>query len=59
MENKIKISYPGSEKVYLQGERFPDIRVGMRRVQLTPTVKINSQGEQELTENVGSCFLYK
>ena len=35
----IKDSYPGSEKVYLQGELFPQIRVGMRRVNLTDTVK--------------------
>lgn len=33
-------SYPGSEKIYVDGEIFPDIRVGMRRVNLYPTVKI-------------------
>ena len=30
----------GREKVYLQGEIYPDIRVGMQRVVLTPTVTV-------------------
>ena len=33
-------SYPNSEKIYVNGELFPDIRVGMRRINLYPTVKI-------------------
>lgn len=32
-------SYPGSEKAYLNG-KIHDIKVPMRRVNLTPTVKI-------------------
>ena len=32
-------SYPGSEKTYLNG-KIHDIKVPMRRVKLTPTVKI-------------------
>lgn len=40
MENNIKISYPDSEKVYLQGKIYPDIRVGVRRINLTPTIKM-------------------
>lgn len=30
MEQQMRIKYPGSEKVYLPGQLFPDIRVGMR-----------------------------
>ena len=40
MKNSIKFNYPSSEKVYLGGKIYPDIRVGMRRVTLTPTVTI-------------------
>lgn len=57
MEDKIRISYPNSEKVYLQGVRFPNIRVGMRKVNLTPTVTINDKGEQEFHENA-PVFVY-
>lgn len=32
MNNKIKISYPHSEKVYLNGNLYPELRVAMRRV---------------------------
>lgn len=34
--------YPNSEKIYVKGEIFPDIRVGMRRIKLYPTVKIEN-----------------
>ena len=50
MENNIKITYPSSEKVYLKGEIYPDIRVGMRRVHLTPTVTIED-GVKRTSEN--------
>lgn len=33
-------SYPNSEKIYMPGRLFPDLRVGMRRVRQYPTVKI-------------------
>lgn len=33
-------SYPNSEKIYVKGEIYPDIRVAMRRINLYPTVKI-------------------
>ena len=35
MEDKIKINYPDSEKVYMPGSLYPELRVGMRRVRLT------------------------
>ena len=38
IENIDVNSYPGSEKVYIDGKLHP-IRVAMRRVNLTPTVK--------------------
>lgn len=50
MNKDIRITYPGSEKVYMQGSIYPDIRVGMRRVRLTPTVEIKD-GEKIMKEN--------
>ena len=51
MENKMKITYPSSEKVYMQGKLFPDIRVGMRRVTLTPTVTKDQDGKKHFSPN--------
>ncbi|MDE6305093.1 MAG: phosphomethylpyrimidine synthase ThiC [Muribaculaceae bacterium] len=50
IENIDVNSYPGSEKVYMPGTLYKNIRVPMRRVNLTPTVRIKD-GEQEITEN--------
>ena len=50
MKNNIKITYPDSEKVYLKGDIYPELRVGMRKINLTPTVKIEN-GQQVMTEN--------
>ena len=49
IENIDVNSYPGSEKVYLDGKLHP-IRVAMRRVNLTPTVKI-IDGEKMTRKN--------
>ncbi|MGI6222505.1 MAG: phosphomethylpyrimidine synthase ThiC [Prevotella sp.] len=38
MQNNIKITYPSSEKIYMKGTLYPDIRVGMRRINQMPTV---------------------
>lgn len=46
----LAIHYPDSEKVYLKGEIYPDLRVGMRRVNLTPTVKV-VDGQEVRREN--------
>ena len=35
-------SYPNSEKIYVQGQMFPEIKVGMRKINLYPTVKIEN-----------------
>jgi len=32
--------YPNSEKTYIQGKLFPEISVAMRKIKLTPTVKM-------------------
>ena len=42
MENNIKITYPGSEKVYIKGSLHPEIKVGMRVVKQMPTVSIEN-----------------
>lgn len=45
MNTNLKISYPGSDKVYVQGVIHPHIKVGMRKVKQMPTVVIN-EGER-------------
>lgn len=50
MHNTEKHAYAQREKVYLQGNIYPDIRVGMQRVHLTPTVTIKND-ERIVTEN--------
>ena len=40
METKNDKPYAQREKVYLNGNIYPDIRVGMQRVNLTPTVTV-------------------
>ena len=50
MNNNIKINYPSSEKIYMSGEIYPELKVGMRRVNLTPTVTIEN-GEKRREEN--------
>lgn len=55
IENIDVNSYPGSEKVYVEGKIHP-IKVAMRRVNLTPTVKVIN-GEK-LTRQNGSVYVY-
>lgn len=43
-------TYPSSRKVYRKGVLFPELRVGMREVTLTPTVKM-VDGEKQCIEN--------
>ncbi len=50
MEDKTKITYPESEKVYMQGQLHPYLKVGMRKVNLTPTV-VMENGKKVMTEN--------
>ena len=64
METKIKFNYPSSEKVYLSGKLYPEIKVGMRRVKLTPTVTVEgNERHMEPNEPVyiydtSGCLLY-
>ncbi len=51
MNNLMKIKYPSSEKVYMEGTLFPEIRVAMRKVNLTPTVTKDKNGEKHFSEN--------
>lgn len=51
MDNLMKIKYPSSEKVYMEGTLFPEIRVAMRKVNLTPTVTKDKNGEKHFSEN--------
>ena len=44
-------SYPGSEKTYIPGTLFPNIKVGMRKINLTPTVSVKDNGEKEVRNN--------
>lgn len=50
MNENIRITYPSSEKVYMRGTIHPELRVGMRKITLTPTVRIND-GKRETTVN--------
>ena len=50
MESNIRIKFPDSEKVYMEGKIHPEIRVGMRKVNLTPTVSIEN-GKKVYKEN--------
>ncbi len=48
--SKINVSsYPNSEKIYVDGLLFP-IKVGMRKINLTPTVKVE-KGEKVSVPN--------
>ena len=51
MNNNIKITYPNSDKVYLNGNIYPELRVAMRRVRLTPRV-IMEDGKRKLETNM-------
>ncbi len=44
-------AYAKREKVYMSGELFPFLRVGMQRVNLTPTVICDSEGNTRREEN--------
>ena len=56
MKSDLKISYPGSQKVYLNGNIHPSIKVGMRMVTQLPTVSIKD-GERIETPNP-SIYIY-
>lgn len=47
-------SYPASEKIYVTGTLFP-IKVGMRKISLTPTVTFDHDNNRIVTENAPVC----
>ena len=49
-DNNIKITYPNSEKIYINGSIYPEVKVGMRKVTLTPSVSIIN-GKRVMIEN--------
>lgn len=56
MDNNVRITYPGSEKVYMRGKLYPDIRVGMRLVKQTPTVTV--EGGNTIERQNPSIYIY-
>lgn len=57
MDNEIRINFPGSEKVYVSGTMYPEIKVGMRKVKLTPTVHVGADGTRTEESN-GDVYIY-
>ncbi len=55
IENIDVHSYPGSEKVYMNGSIHP-VRVAMRKVNLTPTVKVS--GDEKITRQNEPVYVY-
>ena len=43
MKSNLKISYPGSEKVYLNGVIHPSVKVGMRVRRLRSLLKMEKE----------------
>lgn len=56
MNQLTRTPFPNSEKVYINGKLFPEIRVAMRKVQQMPTVK-KVDGEKQMTKNP-DVFIY-
>ena len=44
-------AYAQREKAYMQGKLFPDVRVGMTKVNLTPTVTRDADGKTHVEKN--------
>ena len=53
MEQKIK--FPRSQKVYLPGKLYPNIRVAMRKVEQVPSVSF--EGEEKIATDRKSTRL--
>ena len=56
MNQLTRTPFPNSEKVYINGKLFPEIRVAMRKVKQMPTVK-KVNGEKQMTKNP-DVFIY-
>ena len=46
-----RIKYSRSEKIYLPGQIYPDLRVAMRRVEQVPSTTFDEKGEKVITPN--------
>ena len=57
MKTDFKFIYPSSEKVYLSGKIYPELKVGMRKVHLTPTVTISKDKRHE--ERNAPVYIYE
>lgn len=53
---KNRIEFPASEKVYMTGTHYPDLHVGMRKVEQMPTVTVKDR-KKELVQNQ-DVYLY-
>ncbi len=51
MNKNFTVTYPDSEKIYLDGQIYKDLKVGMRQVRLTPTVAKNADGTTTERQN--------
>lgn len=51
MNKNFTVTYPDSEKIYLDGQIYKDLKVGMRQVRLTPTVTKNADGTTTERQN--------
>ena len=56
MKSDLRISYPGSQKVYMNGIIHPSVKVGMRTVKQMPTVTIKEGVRIE--ESNPSIYIY-
>ena len=54
MEQRIK--FPRSQKVYLPGKLFPNIRVAMRKVEQVPSVSF--EGEEKIATPNPEVYVY-
>lgn len=54
MEQKIK--FPRSQKVYLPGKLYPNIRVAMRKVEQVPSVSFEGEEKDSNTEPGDICI---
>ena len=49
-KNNMRISYPSSEKIYVEGE-INKVKVGMRKIKLLDTVTLDENGEKVFKKN--------
>lgn len=50
-KNNMRISYPSSEKIYIEGGMINKVKVGMRKIKLLDTVTLDKNGEKIFKKN--------